>query len=152
MPLSTASASSISIDTHPNSISADEAHQFTAIATDSSGNPVNDDINWSASSGSIDSTGYFTPETSGNVVITASVGSINTTTNITVTKGWPFAVVSNFQTLDVSVGEVINLSANLVDKGGIILTKNLFTGVKTVKSTLKIKHGFQSISVTLPCG
>ena len=125
MPLSTASASSISIDAHPNSISADEAHQFTAIATDSSGNPVNDEINWSASSGLIDSNGYFTPKTTGDVTITASVGSINTTTNITVTKGWPFAIESNFQTLDVSVGEVVNLSANLVDRGGNYLDQEI---------------------------
>ncbi|MEL0100227.1 MAG: hypothetical protein VW862_00825, partial [Euryarchaeota archaeon] len=84
MPNGSASADSIAINEHPSSISADQGIQFSAIVLDSSGNSIDEQINWSTSSGMIDASGFFTPSFVGNVTVTASVGSINSSTYISV--------------------------------------------------------------------
>jgi len=118
MPNSSANADSISIDEHPWSISADQGIQFSAIVLDSMGNSLDEQINWSASSGMIDSSGFFTPSFVGNVTVTASVGQINSSTYISVTGGWPYAIQTSFTTLDVGIDDNVDLNATLVDRGG----------------------------------
>ncbi|MGB1589626.1 MAG: hypothetical protein ACPHDO_04745 [Candidatus Poseidoniaceae archaeon] len=118
MPNGSASADSVTINEHPSSISADQGIQFSAIVLDSSGNSIDEQINWSTSSGMIDESGFFTPSFVGNVTVTASVGSINSSTYISVTEGWPYAIQTNFTNLDVRIDETVNLNATLIDRGG----------------------------------
>ena len=125
MSLVSANPAAISIESHPTSVSADQGIQFTAIVTDSSGNTIDDTVYWSASSGVIDSTGFFTPGLAGNVNITASSGNVNTTTSVLVTKGWPHSIQSNFQSLDVSVDDIVSLDAFLLDSAGNQLDEDL---------------------------
>ena len=82
-------SSSIEIDSHAQSITADEAVQLHAIVKDSSGNEIDSPVTWSASSGSIDASGLFIPGNIGVANITASSGQVNQTTSIIVTNGRP---------------------------------------------------------------
>ena len=123
--LVSANPSAINIESHPTSVSADQGIQFTAIVTDSSGSTIDETVYWSASSGTIDSSGFFTPGLAGNVNITASAGNVNTTTSLTVTKGWPHSIQSNFQSLDVSVDDIVPLDAFLLDRAGNQLDEDL---------------------------
>ena len=108
----------IDIDPHVQTISADQVISFSAIVKDSSGNTINQGINWTASSGSIDSNGLFTPGLAGNTTITAYSGSINSTTSVVVTPGWPVGIQSMFNQTEVSIDEEISLNATLVDRAG----------------------------------
>ena len=117
-PVIAATPASIQIDSHSQSISADQAIRFTAVVKDSSGSPINEPINWSASSGSIDSDGLFTPGKAGQTIITATSGGVNSTSSINVTPGWPVGIQSGFNVTEISVDDEIDLNATLVDRAG----------------------------------
>ena len=117
-PVIASSPASIQIDSHTQSVSADQAVLFSAVVKDSSGNPINEEITWSSSSGSIDSNGLFTPGTVGQAIITATSGSVNSTTTINVVTGWPVGIQSSFNITEVSVDDVVHLNATLVDRAG----------------------------------
>ena len=117
-PVIAATPASIQIDSHSQSISADQAIRFTAVVKDSSGSPINEPINWSASSGSIDSNGLFTPGKAGQTIITATSGGVNSTSSINVTPGWPVGIQSGFNVTEISVDDEIDLNATLVDRAG----------------------------------
>jgi len=85
---------------------------------DSSGSPINEPINWSVSSGSIDSDGLFTPGKAGQTIITATSGGVNSTSSINVTPGWPVGIQSGFNVTEISVDDEIDLNATLVDRAG----------------------------------
>ena len=107
---------SIVIDSHPVSVDADQAVRFDAVVKDSSGNPINEQINWSASDGSIDSTGLFVPGKAGITTITASSGNINSTTTINVDPGMPVGIDTFIDSTEISVDDVVNLNGTLVDR------------------------------------
>ena len=117
-PVIAATPASIQIDSHSQSISADQAIRFTAVVKDSSGSPINEPINWSASSGSIDSDGLFTPGKAGQTIITATSGGVNSTSSINITPGWPVGIQSGFNVTEISVDDEIDLNATLVDRAG----------------------------------
>ena len=117
-PVIAATPASIQIDSHSQSISADQAIRFTAVVKDSSGSPINEPINWSVSSGSIDSDGLFTPGKAGQTIITATSGGVNSTSSINVTPGWPVGIQSGFNVTEISVDDEIDLNATLVDRAG----------------------------------
>ena len=108
----------IDIEPHIQTISADQVIAFSATVKDSSGNTINQVINWTTSSGTIDSNGLFTPGAVGNTTITASSGGINSTTSVMVTPGWPLGIQSMFNQTEVSIDEEISLNATLVDRAG----------------------------------
>ncbi|MEE2984852.1 MAG: hypothetical protein VX366_01370 [Candidatus Thermoplasmatota archaeon] len=112
------SPSSIEIDSHAQSITADEAVQLHAIVKDSSGNEIDSPVTWSASSGSIDASGLFIPGNIGVANITASSGQVNQTTSITVTNGRPAGIESYFNNTEISIDDTILLHASLVDRAG----------------------------------
>lgn len=118
IPAVASSPSSIVIDQHQSSVSSDQVVQFSATVTDSSGSTLSNPINWSSDYGTIDSNGLFTPGLVGTTVITAESGGINTTTSIQVTAGHPFAIQSLFNRTNVSIDEIIDLNATLVDRAG----------------------------------
>ena len=117
-PVFAATPASIDIDPHAQTVSADQAVRFTGVVKDSSGNPINEPITWSSSSGSIDTEGLFTPGMAGQTMITATSGSINSTTSIVVTPGWPVGIQSGFAVTEVSIDDEVQLNATLVDRAG----------------------------------
>ena len=117
-PVLASSPASIDIDSHQQSVSADQAIRFTAVVKDNSGNPINEQITWSASSGTIDSDGLFTPGMVGQTIITANSGNVNSTTTVQVTAGWPVGIQSGFNLTEVSIDDTISLNATLVDRAG----------------------------------
>ncbi|MCR9253154.1 MAG: DUF5010 C-terminal domain-containing protein [bacterium] len=77
----------------PSSVSIDQGatQQFTAQGYDQNGNPMTVTINWSASVGTINSSGLYTATDEGNYIVTASNGSISGTSNVsvnTIATGW----------------------------------------------------------------
>ncbi len=58
--------------------------QFTAQAYDQNGNPMSASFNWSASCGSINSSGLYTASTVGNCTVTCSSGSVVANASVTV--------------------------------------------------------------------
>lgn len=117
-PVLASSPASIDIDSHQQTVSADQAIRFTAVVKDNSGNPINEQITWSASSGTIDSDGLFTPGMVGQTIITATSGNVNSTTSVQVTAGWPVGIQSGFNLTEVSIDDTISLNATLVDRAG----------------------------------
>ena len=117
-PVLASSPASIDIDSHQQTVSADQAIRFTAVVKDNSGNPINEQITWSASSGTIDSDGLFTPGMVGQTIITATSGNVNSTTSVQVTAGWPVGIQSGFNLTVVSIDDRISLNATLVDRAG----------------------------------
>ena len=117
-PVLASSPASIDIDSHQQTVSADQAIRFTAVVKDNSGNPINEQITWSASSGTIDSDGLFTPGMVGQTIITATSGNVNSTTTVQVTAGCPVGIQSGFNLTEVSIDDTISLNATLVDRAG----------------------------------
>ena len=107
----TANPASVNIEAHESVITADQGLQFFATVKDSSGNVLDENITWFASSGNIDSNGFFTPGSAGQVTITASSSGLNDTTYLEVTEGWPYDIVRFFNTTDFSVDDTIHLNA-----------------------------------------
>ncbi|MFL2961884.1 MAG: hypothetical protein ACJZ2K_02750, partial [Candidatus Poseidoniaceae archaeon] len=68
IPVYAATPASIQIDSHNQSVSTDQVVRFTAVVKDSSGSVINEDVYWSVSSGTIDSTGLFTPGQVGQTI------------------------------------------------------------------------------------
>ncbi|MBT4981556.1 MAG: hypothetical protein HOM85_00640 [Euryarchaeota archaeon] len=124
-PATAATPASIDIDAHTQSVSADQAVRFSAVVKDSSGSPINEPVIWSTSSGFIDSEGLFTPGLAGQTTITAMSGSINSTTSINVMAGWPVGIRTAFNTTEVSVDDVVQLNATLIDRANNSVTGDL---------------------------
>ena len=154
-PVMAATPASVTIDSHTQNVSADQAVRFSAVVKDSSGGAINEPVTWSASSGSIDSEGLFTPGEVGITTITASSGSINSTTTISVIAGWPVGIKSGFNVSEVSIDDTIQLNATLVDRadnpvpgdltwrcqnGEIDYTNNTWKPDQIGNSTMRIIH------------
>jgi hypothetical protein len=69
------------------SITADEILQFSATLYTTTNTTFQDDVNWTASNGSITDDGIFYPWSSGTVEIEADYGGITGSLNITVVPG-----------------------------------------------------------------
>jgi hypothetical protein len=115
-PAIAATPASINIESHTQSVNADQAVRFSAVVKDSSGSSINEPVFWSASSGSIDSEGLFTPGMVGQTIITATSGSVNSTTSINVVAGWPVDIQSRFSVTEISIDDEIELNATLIDR------------------------------------
>lgn len=115
-PVIASTPSSITIDQHQSTVSTDQVVQFSATVKDSSGSVILSPVNWSSTSGEIDSSGLFTPGKIGTAVITAESGGINTTSSIEVTAGYPYEIKSMFNQTNISVDDTVSLSAELVDR------------------------------------
>ena len=117
-PVVASTPSSITIDPHNSSVSTDQVLQFTATVKDFQGTVISSPINWSSSSGQIDSEGLFTPGIIGTAMITAESGGFNSTTSIEVTRGYPFEIKSKFNQTNVRIDDTIILNSTLVDRAG----------------------------------
>lgn len=98
------------------SITADEILQFSATLYTTTNTTIQDDVNWTASNGSISDDGIFYPWSSGTVEIEADYGGVTGSLNITVVPGAATSI--SIITSTVSVLEQNVLQAQVMDGRG----------------------------------
>ena len=109
---------SISISPTATSTDADSTVQFSASTFDYNSLAASVPVVWSASSGSIDSTGLFTPTVVGTHTITACFGVVCEDETVTVTPGAPIDLVVTPLTSTITADETLELTADVVDQHG----------------------------------
>ena len=110
------------IDSPPASISADEVADFSAIIYDAVNNPVEGDIAWSSSNGTITGDGVFFPWSSGLIEITAEHNGLRASYNLSVTPG--VAIDVEITSLVMGVLESNVLLADIKDGRGNLITEH----------------------------
>ena len=98
------------------SITADEILQFSATLYTTTNTTIQDDVNWTASNGSISDDGIFYPWSSGIIEIEADYGGVTGSLNITVVPGAATSI--SIITSTVSVLEQNVLQAQVMDGRG----------------------------------
>ena len=106
----------IVISSDTMSITADEILQFSATLYTTTNSTIQDDVNWTASNGSISDDGIFYPWSSGTVEIEADYGGVTGSLNITVVAGAATSI--SIITSTVSVLEQNVLQAQVMDGRG----------------------------------
>ena len=109
---------SISISPTATTIDADSTVQFSASTFDYNSLVASVPVVWSASSGSIDSSGLFTPTLVGTHTITACFGVICEDETVTVTPGAAVDLVVTPLTATITTDETLELTADVVDQHG----------------------------------
>ena len=109
---------SVTISRTASSTYADSAVQLSASTYDYNSLVASVPVVWSASSGSIDSTGLFTPTTVGTHTVTACFGVICEDESVTVTPGAAVDLVVTPLTATITADETLELSADVVDQHG----------------------------------
>ena len=112
---------SVSISPAGSTTDADTQVQFSHILNDALGGMVAEDVEWSASDGSIDYSGLFTPEHVGLHNITACFGVICTTESITVTPGAADILVVEDRLETITADESFTIVAVIHDQHGNIV-------------------------------
>jgi hypothetical protein len=100
------------------SITADQTQQFTAKGYDKSGQPVNIAPLWSASGGSVDPAGLYTPDQVGTFEVEARLGVVGGKASITVNPGVPARIEVSPPSAAITVDETVAFSASGVDGKG----------------------------------
>ncbi|MGA0331615.1 MAG: DNRLRE domain-containing protein [Candidatus Poseidoniaceae archaeon] len=109
---------SITISPTATTTDADSTVQFSASTFDYNSLVASVQVEWSSSSGTIDSTGLFTPSAVGSHTITACFGVICQDEAVTVTPGAPVDLVVTPLTATITADETLALTANVVDQHG----------------------------------
>ena len=109
---------SITISPTATTTDADSTVQFSASTFDYNSLVASVPVEWSASSGTIDSTGLFTPSAVGSHTITACFGVICQDEAVTVTPGAPVDLVVTPLTATITADDTLALTANVVDQHG----------------------------------
>ena len=109
---------SITISPTATTTDADSTVQFSASTFDYNSLVASVPVEWSASSGTIDSTGLFTPSAVGSHTITACFGVICQDEAVTVTPGAPIDLVVTPLTATITADDTLALTANVVDQHG----------------------------------
>ena len=109
----------VAIDAPPASISADEVASFEAIIYDAVNNPVEGEITWSSTNGTITEDGVFFPWSSGLIEITAEHNGLQASYNLSVTPG--VAIGVEVTSLVLGVLEANTLQAEVTDGRGNII-------------------------------
>ena len=89
--------------------------------------PISAPVLWSASNGSITSTGVFTPYSVGQQTITACFGIICTTEIVTVTPGAPKTLNVLPESTTISADDTLQITATVVDQYGNIVSGQSIT-------------------------
>ena len=97
-------------------MSADEVVAFEATIYDPVNNPVQGEVSWSASNGTITEDGLFYPWSAGLIEIIAEHSGLRGYHNITVVAGVPTSI--EITRLDVGVFEPTTMTADLLDARG----------------------------------
>ncbi len=126
------------IDSPPASISADEVADFSAIIYDAVNNPVEGEIAWSSSNGTITSDGVFFPWSSGLIEITAEHNGLRASYNLSVTPG--VAIEVEITSLVMGVLESNVLLADIKDGRGNLITEDASSGGTSTGTTSATVH------------
>jgi hypothetical protein len=110
--------SSVDITPTAPTTTADTPITFSYVAYDHLSLPVNAPIVWSASNGSISTTGVFTPYTSGQQTVTACFGLVCSTEIVTVTPGAPTTLIATGSATEITADDTMTINAQVVDQFG----------------------------------
>ena len=140
----------------PTTTDADTGIQFSGSLLDASANTLAGDVIWSSTGGSIDASGFFTPDQSGIVTISAAYGQVVESVNITVTAGTPTILVvvplaislTADETFDMNMLAVLDANANVVP--GELITITITNG--TFSQGVTYNPSSMDYSVTTPAG
>jgi len=144
---------SVSISPSGSTTDADTQVQFSHILNDALGGMVAEDVVWSVSDGSINSTGVFTPQLVGTHDVTACFGVICTTESITVTPGAPMTLVVEDTSTTITADEFFTIFAHVEDQhgnevGGELITYQVTNGsMQQVKVFAPYNSGIQTVTV-----
>ena len=144
---------SVSISPSGSTTDADTQVQFSHILNDALGGMVAEDVVWSVSDGSINSTGVFTPQLVGTHDVTACFGVICTTESITVTPGAPMTLVVEETSTTITADEFFTIFAHVEDQhgnevGGELITYQVTNGsMQQVKVFAPYNSGIQTVTV-----
>jgi len=138
----------------PTTTDADTSIQFSGSLLDAGSNTLAGDVIWACSDGTIDTTGYFIPDHTGIITISASYGQVVETVNLTVTAGVPTILVVVPLAISLTADEVFNLTmlevidanANVVP--GEIITLTITNG--TFSQGVTYNPSSMDYSVTTP--
>jgi hypothetical protein len=98
--------------------SADTPISFSFTAYDHLSMPVNAPIVWSASNGSISTTGVFTPYASGQHTVSACFGLVCAVETVTVTPGAPTTLIATGSDAVITADDTMTITAYVVDQFG----------------------------------
>jgi hypothetical protein len=140
----------------PTTTDADTSAQFSGSLLDAGSNTLAGDVIWACSDGTIDANGYFIPDHTGTVIISASYGQVVETVNLTVTAGVPTILVvvplaislTADEVFNMTMLEVIDANANVVP--GEIITMTITNG--TFSQGVTYNPSSMDYSVTTPAG
>ena len=109
---------SVTISPTATTTDADSTVQFSASTFDYNSLVASVPVVWSVSSGSIDSTGLFTPTTVGTHTVSACYGVICEDETVTVTPGAPVDLSVTPLSATITTDETLQLTANVIDQNG----------------------------------
>ena len=106
---------------------ADTPLSFAYTAYDHLSMPVNAPIVWSASNGSISSTGIFTPYATGQHSVSACFGLVCSVEIVTVTPGAPTTLVATGSASELTADDTMTITATVVDQFGNVVPNQAIT-------------------------
>jgi len=144
-------------------IAADQTQQFNAEGFDQHGNPVPISPTWSATAGSLDATGLYTPTPAGTFPVTATEGGISGNASVTVVAGALAAIVLTPATAIITAdetqafvatgfdakGNLLAVSPTWSATGGTIDATGLFSGVAVGTFTVTAAQGALSATAAI---
>jgi len=154
------------VDPPAATITADQTQQYTATGYDAKGNVVPVAPTWTATTGSVDATGLYSPTLVGTWIITATDGLISGTATVTVTLGTlasivvtpPSATIAADQTQQYTAtgydarGNVVPITPAWTATMGTIDTTGLYSptlvGTWIVTATDGVVSGTATVTVT----
>jgi hypothetical protein len=112
---------SVSLSPSGSTTDADTSVQFSHILNDAVGGTIAEDVVWTASNGTINSTGVFTPDYTGIHTITACFGVICSSELITVTHGLPVTLIVDDIEETITADGMFSITAVVHDQHGNIV-------------------------------
>jgi len=111
-------ANKVNVSPNGSTTDADSMVQFSHTLEDYSGGFLSGDVEWSSSNGVIDSSGLFTPSSTGLIYVKACFGVICETVNLTVTPGTPTILVSPDTSATITADDFYTITAEVQDQHG----------------------------------
>ena len=143
---------SVSVSPSGATTDADTQIQFSHMLNNALGGMVGENVTWSSSGGSINTTGMFTPEFVGVNTITACFGVICTSENITVTPGAATTLLVEDTEETITADQSFTIVAIVVDQHGntvpgISISYTQSNGTITGTTFNPYNSGSQTVSV-----
>jgi methionine aminopeptidase len=113
-----ANVSRIEVAPATATITADQTQQFTATGYDAGGNPVAITAQWTATGGSVNSVGLYTPSKTGTFDVTATYQTFTSKATVTVTPGATAIVSVTPGAATISVGQKQQFASTTQDAKG----------------------------------